>query len=183
MPGPGERKEQFRRRSNRGRFGLTRRAWLHLGEFEFILYVKPEREDQPEPGTEVFMFAKGSKGSLRFNLTQLNYDQLSAMRQMFELAFEAARPVVEVRDLNANEALTNYGDTSFARLWRPMVRLFKREGEQFLPQVLRTRWAGNPTDEIGEVLNITGLLPPLEEVDLDDDERFTPGKEGELPDE
>jgi hypothetical protein len=64
---------------------------------------------------------------MSYNLTALTHEELLAMRELFNFAFDLAEPVILLRDRIAQDAFDK-GDDSFIRVYRQAPQLIIREG-------------------------------------------------------
>lgn len=79
-----------------------------------------------ERGDEIVLFLPMFEGSQRrfvpLRLCRLNPDELENVKKVIDIAFEAARPIVEARLKDAEEA-SERGENYYMRLYRPDTRL------------------------------------------------------------
>lgn len=127
-----------------GRISKNRFAWLRtaLGQFVVMRYLPPEEDEEGEEGepdpnrpkdrevgpSYVLQISHPqSKRPLSINFTALTLAEFEKTRQLFNLLFDLAEPVIRERDQVARDAFAE-GDDSFNRLYREVPRLIIREG-------------------------------------------------------
>lgn len=117
-----------------GKMSEQRIAWVetHIGQFMVMRYREgdPEPETnkaQPEPGPTIRLMHPKSGRPIMWNLTALTLEELTALRELLNLALDLAEPVVKLRDEAANDAW-KHGDDSFVRLYRRSPQLVRRPG-------------------------------------------------------
>lgn len=101
-----------------------------------------------EDGPEIHLQIQRAGGKyVRLLLGRMTVQELNALKETFDFAFEQALPVAEHRDQVAKEAADN-GDYSYTRRLRshPTVHVLKRPGEQFASELQRRREADVPGD-------------------------------------
>ncbi len=95
-----------------------RRAWVRCVFGEFIIYDQSMTTDpDPEAGERIQLTYRDGRKYSRWNLTTLTTEELDAVKKLFDMAFDLARPICEERDKEAQHAFEN-GDNSFARIYR-----------------------------------------------------------------
>ena len=151
QPGP---KRNYR---NSGVYSENRYAWTQVLVGQVIILVG--NEESPEPGSDVVLFIPraGRRPDLSFNLTSLTEQELDALHDLFDAAFEWARPISRARDKRAEDA-NAAGDDSFTRNYRPIPQLvFRKRPSGEYSEGLRQRpsdisrgiWPGdNPTEPV-----------------------------------
>lgn len=82
--------------------------------------------DKVERGDEIILYLPMFEGSQRrfvaLNLSRLNPDELKHVKHVIDMAFDAAKPVVEARLKDAEEAHER-GELYYARMYRPESRV------------------------------------------------------------
>lgn len=129
--------------NNRGARGKTnwdsfsdgRIAWTSVEGVKFVLYLnRPDDypdDDTPKPlGPHDNVSLSIHKSKQRFpttiNLTHLTRPELDALKQVVDLAFATAAPIVDALDAKAEE-LKLQGDDSIVRLYRAVPDVHVRE--------------------------------------------------------
>jgi hypothetical protein len=116
-----------------------RYAWITTYDGECVIFVQDPQKLFDEKGvakTTYLEFGSGdnvhlvinpvkSRSSAVIMLTNLTEDELDKTKQLFDLAFEWARPVVQLRDREAREALES-GDDVNPRNYRQVSHLVVR---------------------------------------------------------
>lgn len=130
-----------------------RYAWVNNYEGETIVFVQDPANLFAEDGTPLTTyshFGVGDNVHVQFNptrarsgitlmLTNLNERELDELQQLLDLAFQWARPVVQLRDREAREALETSGDDVNPRNYRQV------------PQFVIRRW---PSGSDGEGVRV-----------------------------
>lgn len=126
-----------------------RYAWVNNYEGETVVFVQDPEKLFDENGaalTTYLQFGGGdnvhvtinptkSRNSITLMLTNLNERELDELQQLLDLAFQWARPVVQLRDREAREALEAHGDDVNPRNYRQV------------PQFVIRRWPGGSDGE------------------------------------
>lgn len=116
-----------------GRMTENRLAWIrtHVGQFVAMYYPEgTSEEDSEKTGPTVRLLIPSASGVGRprgFNLTSLTTEELAYMREFFNMMFDLAQPVVELRDKVAQDAFEQ-GDDSFSRSYRQVPQFVIRTG-------------------------------------------------------
>lgn len=118
---PGQRHPQF---GQNYRLSESRYAWVQVESGKFLILVGEDLGS----GTDVTLFhpKPGKQPNVSINLTNLTLPELDALKDIFDSAFEWARPVVERRDKEAQDAWDS-GDDSHSRNYRPIPQLVYRK--------------------------------------------------------
>ena len=115
-------------------------AWAKNYDGEIDIYVQDPKKLFTEEGvakTTYLEFGSGENVHLAFHptksrhsavlmLTNLNEAELAQLKQLFDLAFEWALPVVQLRDREAREALETHGDDVNPRNYRAVPQFVVR---------------------------------------------------------
>lgn len=107
------------------RYSESRYAWVRTEAGQFVILVGNQSN---EAGHDVVLYhpRPGRQRPLTISLTSLTEQELDAMEDLFKSAFEWARPVVQQRDKEANDAWSS-GDDSVPRNYRPVPQLVYRK--------------------------------------------------------
>jgi integrase len=118
---PGSRKSVY---GQNHKLSENRYAWIISEAGKFLILVGKDEGS----GSDVVVYhpKPGSQPDVRINLTNLTGPELSALEELFRTAFEWAKPVVERRDREADDAW-NRGDDSFSRNYRPLPTVVYRK--------------------------------------------------------
>jgi hypothetical protein len=109
-----------------------------------------------EVGEDVNLLLVDGAQRIQITLTKLTSDELAAFKELCDIAFANAQPIVALRDQTAQEALDNEGDDSFQRLYRDVPKLTIREGTQWphYPSIRRgSEWVP-PVDTYAQVRTV-----------------------------
>lgn len=126
---PGARTKRY----TEGKMSPNRLAWLgtYIGQFVLMYYRTPEETEdsdhvESEPGPTLRLMLPQQRGrAFIFNITALTHVELLKLKELFDMMFEIAEPIVKERDQAAQDAFQR-GDDSFVRLYRPVPRLVVR---------------------------------------------------------
>lgn len=126
MPERNERLPSNKRRGSRaGKFNDARTAWATTYNIEAVVYeYEPDTGDldvtAEELGQDIVLLIRPiRKGrEVVMDLSSLTYEELTALKQAFDFAFDKATPVTQRRDELARRAFEEEGDDSYARLYR-----------------------------------------------------------------
>jgi len=129
-----------------------RYAWVRtfLGQFVILLDTSAEDGDL----NVTIYHPREKRAAVALGLTELTTEELDAMQELFNKAFELARPTTRRRDEIADEAFQR-GDDRYARSYREPPQLVYRqrtldkhsEGVQQRPApVPAVTWGGLPSD-------------------------------------
>lgn len=139
---PGSRNPNYR---NDGKISENRLAWIrtNIGQAVILYYEdheeEPEEEDNTEDSTEVktekieygptvrLMLPQPRGRALLSDITSLTMDELTMLREFYNLLFDLAEPSVIERDRIAKDAYSE-GDDSYARSYRPVGQFIVRKG-------------------------------------------------------
>lgn len=124
-----------RRKTPFGKWSETCRVNLDIeAGLRAAIYIVPEEMKEQrligEPGPDVFLGFTSPRDGVNINLSKLTHDELTALKEVTDMAFANAQQVVLQRDANAKEALQN-GDDSYVRIYRRVPEIIIREGEKF----------------------------------------------------
>lgn len=141
----GSRSQRFRK-IQRGIYVESRHAWVNTILGQLALYIYEEgteiAENTIEPGPTVKVLIPRYKGpTVHWDFSALTLEELTELRKFFDVAFDAAEPVVRMRDKAAADALAE-GNDSFSRVYRQVPKLVVRqrakrehgEGVQYGPE-------------------------------------------------
>lgn len=120
---PGDRGKRYTREP--GKYSEIRYAWASTEIGKFIILVGDQSR---ETGDDVVLYIPraGKLPDLTLSLTHCTEQELEAVKDIIDSAFEWARPIVQLRDKEAQDAW-NKGDDSFARNYRPVPQLVYRK--------------------------------------------------------
>lgn len=137
---PGSRNPNFR---NDGKISENRLAWIrtNIGQAVILYYedrveVSEEEEEHDaegkinkvEYGPTVRLMIPQPRGKAFFSdITSLTMDELTMLREFYNLLFDLAEPSVKERDRIAKDAYSE-GDDSYARSYRPVGQFVVRKG-------------------------------------------------------
>jgi hypothetical protein len=114
-----------------GKMSDTRRAWLKtaIGQFVILEYGTGDEDHDKEHGPTVKLhLPRPGRPPVNFNLTALTAEELKLTREFFNLLFDMAEPIVDLRDKVAHDALAD-GDDSYARVYRAVPQfVIRKEG-------------------------------------------------------
>lgn len=120
-----------------GRISKNRVAWLRTSAAQFNLLRYPQesidQEDEmprieTEEGDNVMLLIPQRAGRpCVIHLTGMTYDEFDKTRQLFNLMFKIAEPIVKHRDKVAEDASAN-GDDSYSRIYRAVPEFVVRQG-------------------------------------------------------
>lgn len=133
------RRTQYKPKSGDGRVNRNRIGWVRsiLGVFEVRQFLPEDEGNAVSHDGELLSdlqigptirlaFPIGRTGrQVTFNLTACTEKELDAIEQLFQLAINLARPVVQHRDEVARDALES-GDDSYSRSYRQAPELVVR---------------------------------------------------------
>lgn len=147
---PSETNRGARTYKRYDRFNPGREAWVDLPRYVAVMYRNPENVEQDEAAVGHdfirLSFHFGGRSGTNLNLTTLTALELKALKEVVDRAFEAALPICESLDAEAQEAF-DQGDDTRVRLYRPVPQVIVRErvqpehrpsvrgGRDFLPGV------------------------------------------------
>jgi hypothetical protein len=100
-----------------------------LGQIALYVYEEGTEiaEKSNEPGPTVKVLIPRYKGpTVHWDLSALTMEELTELREFFNVAFDTAEPVVRMRDKVAADALAE-GNDSFARVYRQVPKLVVRQ--------------------------------------------------------
>lgn len=121
-----------------------------------------------EYGEDVSISLYGKSVRFQLPLTTLTSEELAACKQIFDMAFANAQPIVAERDRIAQEALDE-GDDSYSRIYRAVPTLLVREGQKWehYPRLRRGSDWVEPVDNYEKVriLNVRPSSSDLPERD------------------
>lgn len=133
------------RRFVEGRTPSSRIAWLetYIGRWGIIFHEGPPSEEEfkevkVEPGPSVrLMFSRQGRRAQYFNFSGLTESELSALRELFNMLFDLAEPIVHARDKAAEDAYES-GDDSYERVYRrvPLFTVRKRIEPEYMQGLL-----------------------------------------------
>ena len=120
-----------------GRISKNRFAWLRtaIGQFVVMRYAQDDRTDDDvkndrEVGdTYTLVIPLQGRRPVTLNITALTYIEFQKTRQLFNLLFDLAEPVIRERDKVAQDAFAN-GDDSYTRVYREVPKLIVRERQE-----------------------------------------------------
>lgn len=124
----GSRRSDLPGMKTRERDGLmseSRWAWVRNTIGQFVVLVTPT-ENKPEDKTIRLYHPIPNRPSVDWNLTAMTEEELLLLKELIDLAFEWALPVVQNRDKEAADAFAN-GDDSHARIYRQVPQLVVRK--------------------------------------------------------
>ena len=147
---PGQRQRKY---GQNHKITENRYAWVQCEAGKFLILVGNDEGH----GQDVVIYhpKPGKQPDLSIKLTDLTIPELEALRDLFVTALDWARPVVERRDKEAEDAW-NAGDDSHTRNYRPLPTVVYRKrpvaqhGEELLvgsegvPEGGGERWSDNP---------------------------------------
>lgn len=121
------------RRFTEGKMSKNRLAWLstYIGQFVLMYYATPEETEdsekvESEPGPTLRLMLPQQRGrSIMFNLTALTHEELVKLKELFDIMFSIAEPIVKQRDKAARDAFDR-GDDSFIRSYRQVPLMVVR---------------------------------------------------------
>lgn len=145
----GNRRSQFK--GTKGQFDPARFAWTLNNIGEFMILVNPvEDGSQAGPSVRIFSPIARRNYNVSWDLTGLTEDELVALKQIFDTAFEWALPVVQQRDKDAADAFER-GDDSQIRVYRQVPQLVfrKRPEQEYGQSVLHRPENVSPVDDDG----------------------------------
>lgn len=135
------------RRLSEDRFG-----WVRTFLGQFVILTSVSKDDMM---LNVTLFHPRERGApVTLGLTECTEEELLAMKELFDKAFELALPTTRRRDKVAHDAFQR-GDDSYARSYRQIPQLVYREGAlgthsegvQERPEsVSPSGWGGLPDD-------------------------------------
>lgn len=124
----GSRRTDLPGMKNKERDGLmseSRWAWVRNVIGQYVILVD-ETENDPQDRTIRLYHPIPSRPPVSWNLTALTEAELVKLKQLFDLAFEWALPIVQRRDRKAQDAFDN-GDDSHSRIYRDVQHLVVRK--------------------------------------------------------
>lgn len=124
----GSRRSDLPGMNKRERDGLmseSRWAWVRNVIGQFVILVTPT-EDKPDDLTVRLFHPIPNRPSIDWNLTAMTEEELLLFKELIDLAFEWALPVVRNRDKEAADAFAK-GDDSHARVYRQVPQLVIRK--------------------------------------------------------
>lgn len=136
---PGSRRKAF---GQNHQFAENRYAWVTVDIGKFLILVGNDSGS----GSDVVLFhpRPGRMTDVSLSLSNLTMEELDAMEELFKTAFDWARPVVERRDKEAQDAWES-GDDSYSRNYRAVPQLvFRKRPEWEHGESLHERPAGVP---------------------------------------
>lgn len=146
----------MKKRERDGLMSESRWAWVRNVIGQFVILVNPT-EGKPEDLTIRLFHPIPNRPSMDWNLTAMTEQELLLFKELIDLAFEWALPVVRNRDKEAADAFAE-GDDSHARVYRQVPQL-----------VIRKR----PESEYREgVSKRSGIIPGLTGGAIDPDEQL-----------
>jgi hypothetical protein len=116
----------------------TRESWVDMPKFSAVCFVGHDEDwlewkgddapivDPENPPVRISITHHGKRYPTTFNFTGMTSQELAAFKAFLVRAIEMAEPICERLDQKALEAFQK-GDSSFARLYRPVPKLFIRE--------------------------------------------------------
>lgn len=118
---PGARKAVY---GQNHRITENRYAWVTCEAGKFLILVG----DDEGHGSDVVLYhpRPGKQPDVAIKLSSLTMPELEALREIFVTAFEWAKPVVERRDKEAEDAW-NQGDDTHTRNYRPLPTVVYRK--------------------------------------------------------
>jgi len=126
----GSRNQRFRK-IHKGQYVKERMAWVNTFLGQIALYFYEEgtavADTTTEPGPTVKVLIPRYKGpTVHWDLSALTLEELTKLREFFDLAFDTAEPVIRMRDKVAQDAFAE-GNDSISRLYRPVPQLVVRK--------------------------------------------------------
>lgn len=121
---PGLKQNQIRDPS---KFSELRRGWVKT-EFGTIFLIEGKEDYRSEYGRDVIIHIPrpGKIPDVHINLTSFTTEELNALIEFFTKCFDMARPIVERRDQEAQDAW-EAGDDSLVRHYRAVPQLVFRQ--------------------------------------------------------
>lgn len=120
----------------------SRESWVECNRQSFILFVGHDQDwldwkeakgdpvtdyDPEHPPMRIEIRLPGRRTSTVIPLSASTVEELTTLREFLNRAIDMALPISEYYDRRALDAFQNEGDTSYARLYRPIPKLFVRE--------------------------------------------------------
>lgn len=118
---PGARKKVY---GQNHKFSDERYAWITVETGKYVILVG--KDEGHGSDVVLHMPRPGKIPDLAIPLTNLTIQELDELQAMFNTAFEWARPVVQQRDKEAEDAW-NEGDDSHSRNYRPLPTVVYRK--------------------------------------------------------
>lgn len=147
-------------------------ASLHFLFGQIGVYLKYS-DESIDSTPQVFVAGTGTQQRFQWSLCNLTGEELESMRQLFELAFQLAKPVVEIRDAEAEQAF-ELGDDSRPRIFRQKPVFVVRPARRKVAHALRAEVHNQLVDMMESYkehirLNVNELRPPVEDFDFAED--------------
>ena len=142
---PGQRNKKF---GVNHQITENRYAWVRVETGNYMILYGEDNGS----GSDVVIYnpRPGKIPDLAINLSNLTIEELTALKALFDKAFEWAEPVVKQRDKEAQDAWEN-GDDSHSRNYRPLpVVVWRKEPKREHDESLRERPSGVPEGDGGE---------------------------------
>lgn len=142
---PGERNPRY---GKNHQLTENRYAWVMCEDGKYMILVGNDEGH----GQDVILFSPrpGKMPDLSVALTNLTVPELDAVEELFKTALEWARPVVERRDKEAQDAW-DAGDDSFTRNYRGLPTVvYRKRPESQHSEGLHERPEGVPEGDGGE---------------------------------
>ena len=118
---------QPRRVDRKGAYVDERVAWVNtaIGQMVYMHYPEVPEQKEPGPTVKVLLPQQGAR-TVMLDFTHLTGEELDAVKQFFEMVFQAAEPIVRARDKVAEDAFAA-GDDSFSRSYRQVPQFIVRQ--------------------------------------------------------
>lgn len=120
----GQRRADLQR--NPETYSKHRAAWCSIFAGQFVIMVNNDTKTVTGPDISILVHQANRKYPSVINLTGSTVEELDALQDLFNSAFEWARPIAELRDKEARDAFEQ-GDDSHARYYRQLPKLVYRK--------------------------------------------------------
>ena len=115
------------------RLSRSRWAWVTVYFGQLVIWAEYKKNEEGEETDELqdlkLLEPIQNRPSVTWNLTSCTEEELVALKELIDTAFEWALPIVRERDKEAQDAFEN-GDDSHGRIYRQVPKLVYRTGPE-----------------------------------------------------